>query len=51
MSERCSRSRYLQRSWKGLIFDNLSDKGLTEAEWIEDFHCLSDRFTIAELGD
>ena len=36
---------------RGLIFDNLSDKGLTEAEWIEDFHCLSDRFTIAELGD
>jgi hypothetical protein len=35
----------------GLVFDNLSDKGMTEAEWIEDFHCLSDRFTIAELGD
>ena len=36
---------------RGLIFDNLSDKGMIEAEWIEDFHCLSDRFTIAELGD
>jgi Papain fold toxin 2 len=34
-----------------LIFDNLSDQGLTELEWIEDFHCLSDRFTISELGD
>ena len=36
---------------RGLIFDNLSDKGMAEAEWIEDFHCLSNRFTIAELGD
>lgn len=27
------------------------DCAMTEAEWIEDFHCLSDRFTIAELGD
>jgi hypothetical protein len=36
---------------RGLVFDNLSDKGMTEPEWIEDFHCLSDRFTIAELGD
>jgi len=36
---------------RGLVFDNLSDKGMAESEWIEDFHCLSDRFTIAELGD
>lgn len=36
---------------RGLIFDNISDTGMREAEWIEDFHCLSDRFTISELGD
>ena len=36
---------------RGLVFDNLSDKGLAESEWSEDFRYLSDRFTIAELGD
>jgi Papain fold toxin 2 len=36
---------------RNLIFDNLSNKGMIDAEWIDDFHCLSDRFIIAELGD
>jgi Papain fold toxin 2 len=35
---------------RGLIFDNLSVQGMTETDWIADFHCLSDEFTIAELG-
>jgi hypothetical protein len=35
---------------RGLIFDNLSAQGMTETDWIADFHCLSDEFTIAELG-
>jgi Papain fold toxin 2 len=35
---------------RGLIFDNLSAQGMTETDWIADFHCPSDEFTIAELG-
>lgn len=34
-----------------LVFDNLSIEGMAEADWIGDFHCPSDEFTIAELGD
>ena len=34
-----------------LVFDNLADRGMAESEWIADFHCLSDRFTITRLGD
>jgi hypothetical protein len=36
---------------RGLVFDNLSDNGMTQTEWLEDFHCPSDRFTLSELGD
>ncbi|WP_309745226.1 MULTISPECIES: papain fold toxin domain-containing protein [unclassified Chamaesiphon] len=35
----------------GLIFDNLSTIGMKEADWIRDFHCPSNEFEIAELGE
>ena len=33
----------------GLVFDNFSTKGLTRQEWLQDFHCPSDEFTIEEV--
>ena len=33
----------------GLVFDNLSEYGLSRVEWIADFNCRSGRFTIDEL--
>jgi hypothetical protein len=36
---------------RGLIFDNLSTTGMSEADWLKDFHCPSDEFVITELGE
>jgi Papain fold toxin 2 len=36
---------------RGLIFDNLSTTGMTEADWLKDFHCPSDEFIITEIGE
>jgi hypothetical protein len=33
----------------GLVFDNLSDYGLSRDEWIADFSCRSGRFIIDEV--
>jgi hypothetical protein len=33
----------------GLVFDNLSEEGLSRDEWIEDFNCRSGKFVVDEL--
>ena len=35
----------------GLVFDNLSEYGLSKEEWIADFSCRSGHFIIDELVD
>jgi heterodisulfide reductase subunit C len=36
---------------RGLVFDNLSLDGMTQTEWINDFSCPSDQFTVEELDE
>jgi Papain fold toxin 2 len=33
----------------GKVFDNLSADGLSRADWLKSFHCLSERFIVDEL--
>ena len=33
----------------GLVFDNLSQDGLSRDEWIQDFNCRSGKFVVDEL--
>ena len=33
----------------GLVFDNLSTEGLSREDWLNDFHCRSDKFIVDEL--
>ncbi len=33
----------------GKVFDNLSTAGLSREDWLNDFHCRSDRFIVDEL--
>ncbi|WP_058997070.1 papain fold toxin domain-containing protein [Leptolyngbya sp. NIES-2104] len=33
----------------GQVFDNLSTVGLTRQDWLQDFHCPSESFTIEEI--
>ena len=35
----------------GLVFDNLSEHGLSREDWIADFYCRSGQFIIDELDD
>ena len=35
----------------GKVFDNLSAEGLSRADWLKDFSCLSGSFVIDELTD
>jgi Papain fold toxin 2 len=36
---------------RGRVFDNLSSKGLTREEWIQDFSSRNDQFLVEELED
>ena len=33
----------------GKVFDNLSTEGLSREDWLNDFHCRSDKFIVDEL--
>lgn len=33
----------------GKVFDNLSIEGLSREDWLNDFHCRSDKFIVDEL--
>lgn len=34
---------------RGLVFDNISPKGMRREDWLKDFHCQSEQFLVKEL--
>jgi hypothetical protein len=36
---------------RGLVFDNLSPRGMTKENWLNDFHCQSEEFILKEGND
>ena len=36
---------------RGKVFDNLSSQGLSQEDWLKDFHCHSDQFVMTELDN
>ncbi|MGL5035967.1 MAG: papain fold toxin domain-containing protein, partial [Microcystaceae cyanobacterium] len=36
---------------RGLVFDNLSPRGMAKEDWLNDFHCQSEEFILKKGND
>jgi len=36
---------------RGLVFDNLSPRGMPKEDWLNDFHCQGEEFILKEGND